>query len=42
MNESDDEEAITQEVAALVGPNWHEPFQLIVRLLLCEDAFNRR
>jgi len=41
MGESDDEDAITQQVAILVGPSWQEPFQLVVRLLLCEDTFNR-
>lgn len=42
MNESDDEDAITKQVAKLLGTNWKEPFQMVVRLLLCEDALNQR
>ena len=40
MNDGDDEDAITQQVAKLLGSNWREPFTMVVRLLLCEDALN--
>jgi len=40
--DDDEEDAVTGEAAALLGENWLEPFQMIVRLLLCEDAMNNR
>lgn len=42
MGEGDDEDVITKQVAALLGPGWKEPFQMVVRLLLCEDTLNSR
>jgi NIMA (never in mitosis gene a)-related kinase 1/4/5 len=42
MGEGDDEDAITKQVASLLGPGWKEPFQMVVRLLLCEDTLNSR
>jgi len=41
MENSADEDAVTKEVAGLLGANWKEPFQMVVRLLLCEDQLNR-